>query len=54
MSCSLLPLDKLSEINQFIKKPSDDNDLKTKNKLIRKLLTTSAEELGIKLILRKK
>lgn len=54
ISCALLPLDKLLEINRFVNELPVNGDVKLKNKQIRDLLTTTAESLNVKLKLSKK
>lgn len=54
LSCTLLPLDNLLEIDGYVKELPEMINIKEKNKLIRDLLTATANSLNIKLILRKK
>ena len=54
ISCALLPLDKLQEINQLIKTHDVPFDLKALNKQLKVLLKEAADELNIDLKLSKK
>jgi hypothetical protein len=54
ISCALLPIDNLQEIQRFIKNLPLNADIKEKNKQIKSLLLTTADNLNIKLILTKK
>jgi hypothetical protein len=54
LSCTLLPIDKLQEVNLLSKNLPLNTDVKEKNKQIRGYLLPIAESLNIKLILTKK
>ena len=53
-TCTLLPIDKLQEIYDNLQKIVAKNELKEKSKLARKLITETADLLGIDLKLNKK
>jgi hypothetical protein len=54
ISCALLPLDKLQEINRLAKEFPVHIDINEKNKQIKSLLNACATALKIKLVLNKK
>jgi hypothetical protein len=54
ISCALLPLDKLYEINRFISDLNDSFDIKEKNKQLRDKLLMLAESMNLDLTLRRK
>ena len=53
VSCALLPIDKLKEIDKELKNMPANNDLKTRNKHAKKLITDIADTLNIDLKLKK-
>jgi hypothetical protein len=53
-TCALLPIDKLQEISTEAKNIAPNIELKEKNRLVRKLITETADSLDIDLKLNKK
>ena len=53
VSCALLPIEKLKEIDKKLKNMPANNDLKTRNKHAKKLITDIADTLNIDLKLKK-
>jgi len=53
LSCALLPVDRLTELQEWICSLSDDLDRKARNRLVRDRLTDMADGLNITLRLRK-
>ncbi len=54
ISCALLPLHKLNEINEFAQNMSQDLDLKEESKSLKVFITSIADSLDIDLKLRKR
>jgi hypothetical protein len=52
LACALLPVDRLAELQEWMRSLPDDLDIKARNRLVRDRLTAMAEGLNITLKLR--